>query len=167
MNLDVREREEEARDIVWAALTKASRYELPCQSGIETETDRLREAKSHPCHGSVLDPRSPQRSFSSLSFSPSPAVWAHGRASQVSSPRVGCGRDFRRGRGQAGRGSVTSLSHRRADRWFLPCARAAPCSPPNPDPNPPGYCCLKHGEKNYSSQRSAFSSAFSRRVPPP
>lgn len=51
------------------------------------------------------------------------------------------------GRGQVGGGSVTSFS--KAGRsLFLPCV--APC-PTFSDPNPPGYCCVKHGRK-YSSQ---------------
>lgn len=71
--------------------------------------------------------------------------------------------------GSEGRGQAGEISHiilAEAGRSLVPPMRAFP-SPhvPNPDPNPPGYCCVKHGRK-YSFAGTAFSSAFRRRASP-
>lgn len=131
-DLDLRE----AKKTWWGPLhdTKG-----PVWSGIEGQSGR-REFPPHALLGSALDPRSPQRSFFSL---PRPRR-ADGSASQSEfAPGV-------RGTRARPEESVTLYSMR-ADHWFLPCTSPHPMSPV-PDPNPSGYCSVKHGW-GYSSQQ--------------
>lgn len=99
-------------------------------------------------------PSFPAEIFSPVSL-PRPQL-ADESASQVSLPRVGW-EGFQKGAGaRPGRGSVTSYSHRRADRWFLPCARAAHVLSKTQIPIHRVYCCLKHGQKKITVRRHGF-----------
>lgn len=123
---------------MWAALTKASRYEAPLS---------VRNRDSNRLEGGEIQPMlwfSPRPSFPAeiLSLSLSLSLARSGLVIECIPSKFAQGgvwEGFQQGAGaRPGRGSVTSYSHRRADRWFLPCARARPMFSPNPDPNPPG-----------------------------
>lgn len=110
------------------ALTKASRYELPCQSGIEIERER-EGGESQPMPWFSTRPSIPAE-ISSL-----PPCLARGglmgSASQVKRGRGEGGDGGSEGRGQAGEISHIILAE--AGRSLVPPMRALPL-PPCPQP---------------------------------